>query len=197
MSPLAEPIRHAGPVPPELARELGGGERLLWSGQPLPGLRFQRSDLFLVPFSLFWCGFVFFAVASAFQKSDPPALLLFLLLFVVTGLYLVAGRFFFDAWRRARTHYAVTSERVLIVDAAPGRKVTSLALSDLRELTLQERGSGVGTISFGRGGLGALFGAIEGWPGAERHLPPRFRLLLEARRVHDLIRTAQRLARPA
>lgn len=145
MSPLAEPVRHAGPVPPEVASELGGGERLLWSGQPLPGLRLQRADLLLVPFSLFWCGFVFFALASALRTCPPPHLLVILLVFVAA----------------------------------------------------QERGSGAGTISFGSGGLGARFGVIEGWPDAERSLPPRFRLLPEARRVHEVIRTAQRLVRPA
>ena len=40
------------------------GEQILWRGTPGPGNLLTRSDFFLIPFSLFWCGGVTFAASS-------------------------------------------------------------------------------------------------------------------------------------
>ncbi len=36
------------------------GERVVWEGQPAGGLLLSSRDTFLIPFSLFWCGFAVF-----------------------------------------------------------------------------------------------------------------------------------------
>lgn len=185
----------SGPIPQEVSRELAGGERLVWTGQPVRGVRLRKSDAFLIPFSILWGGFAIFWEAMAFNSGAPFFFRLWGVPFVLVGLYLMAGRFFYEAWLRARTYYAVTSERVLIVKGGLGRTVTSLRLKTIADLSLQEAGSGVGTISFGGGTTwGSMFGAGAGWPGAERHLGHRFDLLANARSVYESIRAAQRVA---
>lgn len=184
-----------GPTPPEVSRELAGGERLVWTGQPAPGMRLRSSDLFLIPFSILWGGFAIFWESMAFTSGAPLIFRLWGVPFVLVGLYLMVGRFFHEAWLRARTYYALTSERVLIVKGGFGRTVTSLRLETITDLSLQESSSGMGTISFGGGTTrGGRFGAGAGWPGAERHLGHRFDLVLNARSVYESIRATQRLA---
>jgi hypothetical protein len=175
-----------------VSRELIEPERLLWTGQPVRGLRLRLSDVLLVPFSLVWGGFAVFWEASVIRGGGPLFFAIFGLPFVAVGLYITVGRFFYEAWRRARTHYALTSERVLIVSGGLGRTVTSLRLRTLPDLSLRESRSGLGTISFGGGSVfGGLLGGMQGWPGAGRHLGPQFDLVPAARTVYEAIRTAQ------
>ena len=68
--------------------------------------------------------------------------------FVVIGQYMIWGRFFYTAWRKGRTHYAVTSKRVLVVNAGGTRKVVSGYLDSLDAVTLTTRHDGIGTIEF-------------------------------------------------
>lgn len=51
--------------------ELEAGERLIWSGQPLQGLRFRSSDVFVIPFSLMWGGCAFFWEFTAIKQGAP------------------------------------------------------------------------------------------------------------------------------
>lgn len=52
------------------------GEQLRWVGQPDPQVHFAPADLYLVPFSLLWCGFVIFWEWQAVTSSES---LLFIL----------------------------------------------------------------------------------------------------------------------
>src|SRR6476659_2074117 len=97
--------------PPIINRELTPGERLLWSGQPLPGIRLRASDAFVIPFSILWCGFALFWEFTAVTKGAPFFFMLWGIPFVLAGLYFVFGRFFIDAGTRERTYYGVTSDR--------------------------------------------------------------------------------------
>jgi hypothetical protein len=61
-------------------RELGPGERLLWSGQPRKGLRLRPTDAWVIPFSLIWCAFAVFweimalTSVSKVQGGSPVAI---------------------------------------------------------------------------------------------------------------------------
>lgn len=154
-----------------LHRELGGDENLLWSGAPIQGLRLHKSDFLMIPFSLMWGGFAFFWEGAVLYSSNvrisatPPYvegtvtsfMALWGIPFCLMGLYVIFGRFFFDAAARAKTAYAVTDRRIIIVR---GNSVRSMAMNALPEIELKEGGNGRGSIIFG----GASLFMGTGWP---------------------------------
>ena len=121
------------------------GERLLWAGRPPRGVRLSAADAFIIPFSLLWSGFAVFWTLGAWWGGAPGLFVAFGFPFVAVGLYLIFGRFFHDAWRRGRTLYAVSSQRVLVLrgDRLVGRDIGRLAT-----LEIEQRGAGRGTIRF-------------------------------------------------
>lgn len=175
--------------------QLSADEKLLWTGRPPQGVMLQSGDLFAIPFSILWAGFAFFWETSVIASHAPFFFCLWGIPFVLIGLYITVGRFFFDARNRARTVYAVTDERVLIISGKEGSGVLSLDLRTLSNVSLQRATTGVGTITFGpehpvysRAGAG-----MRGWPGTP--LAPKFERIPDAKSVYDLIREAQKAAR--
>jgi hypothetical protein len=175
-----------------LRPELGAGERLLWSGQPRRGLRLR------IPHPVQSDVGRFCPLLGAVRLPGRRALFFRLwgIPFVLVGLYLIVGRFFADAWQRARTYYGITNERVLIVSGLFQKQVKSLALRSLSEVTLSERGDRSGSITFGA--VPVMYGwlAGSGWPGTGKQLPPSFDLIENARQVYAQIQTAQRALQP-
>jgi hypothetical protein len=55
--------------------ELNPVEKMIWTGQPQQGLLFRSSDIFVIPFNLFFCGFVIFweifAVVHIIKNGSP------------------------------------------------------------------------------------------------------------------------------
>ncbi len=150
-------------VPPDDQQHLLGqlipGERLLWAGKPDPRRIFSGEDIFLVPFSLMWCGFAVFWELSvlgigpaATEGEEAP---LFFAAwgapFVLVGLYLVFGRFIVKGWARTRTVYAVTDQRVLVVRRLWRTRVTARYISSLHDVTASIRSDGSGSIQFSGG----------------------------------------------
>jgi hypothetical protein len=168
---------------------LDRGERQLWAGAPKQGLVLRPTDAFQIPFSLLWGGFAVFWMASAIRMNAPPFFVLFGVPFVLIGVYMFAGRFITDAWRRRNTTYAVTTDRVIIESGLRTLTLTSLDLKTLPEVTLHERRDGWGTITFGPPLMSGMIRA-GGWPGTQG--PPALELIPDARRVYDIIREAQK-----
>jgi hypothetical protein len=175
-----------------LSAELGPGERLLWSGKPRGGLRLRTQDAFLIPFSLMWCGFAIFWEVGVSMHSGPllgPGLFFRLwgLPFVIIGLYLVVGRFFVDALTRGGTYYGVTTERALIVTTWLGRRLRSISLRTLGDISLSERSDQSGTITFGSSQpIQPTFGR------GSRYSPPAFEMIENVKNVYQLIQGAQK-----
>ena len=176
--------------------ELGSDEQVLWTGAPKTGLRLRPSDAVLIPFSLIWGGFAIFWEYTVINQtrskgSGVPAEFLELwgIPFVLVGLYFIFGRFFMDAYVRARTRYAVTNQRVLIVTSLRSRQVKSLSLRTLSEMSIRERPDGSGTITFGPEPPANQF-ALRGSGGNSKG-PPVFEFVDDVRAVHDVIRRAQ------
>jgi hypothetical protein len=131
------------------------GERMVWEGGPPTGFLLTGRDVFLIPFSLFWCGFITFWMwgATTATRAGPANtemwfFPLFGIPFVLIGVYFLIGRFFVDAWVRGQTRYGVTNRRVLVLRRAPFTKFAAFAIDRLPELTLEERNNGRGTIRF-------------------------------------------------
>ena len=171
--------------------ELSSGEKLLWSGQPPGGLRLRPADALMIPFSLLWAGFAVSWEFSVVRTGAPFFFRLWGIPFVLVGVYVVAGRFFVDAYARTRTFYALTNQRIIILSGLSGRQVKSLPLRALDDLSLTERADRSGTISFGsaRGPYGWMAGS--GWPGMDKYQPPAFEMIENVRPVYDQIRAAQ------
>jgi hypothetical protein len=173
--------------PDIFAGRLLPGERIIWSGQPGQGLMFSPRDIYLVPFSLMWCGFAIFWTVSATGMGAPGFFDLWGAMFVCIGLYFVLGRFLVDAWVRKGMRYAVTNRRILIARPAPFSKFMAVSLSQLPDANLNERASGRGTVRFGQ--AASMWGGRQSmglWSPA-LDATPQFLQIDDARRVFDLI----------
>lgn len=169
--------------------ELGTGERLLWAGQPRQGLFLRPSDWVQIPFSLCWGGFAFFWEWSLLHSKAPPEFGLFGVPFVAIGAYLIVGRFFVDAAQRARTTYALTSERAVIISGFTRATTKSLQLRTLSNVTLVESGDGSGTITFGAPAPWWATGG--GIPNGRAQFSPAFDSIPDVRDVYERLRRAQ------
>jgi hypothetical protein len=180
------------PLQIDTAGVLDSGESLLWRGSPKQGLVLRSSDALMIPFSLLWGGFAIFWEWGVLNSGAPTFFALWGIPFVLVGLYMIIGRFFVDAKIRAGTAYFLTERRVVIVSGLFSRKIQSLPLRTLSELSVSERPDRTGTILFGRPGAYGAFTSGMPWPGMERYSTPSFELIPEAKRVHDRILEAQR-----
>ena len=177
-------------LPPEISRLLTNRERILWSGRPKQGLMLRSSDAALIPFSLMWGGFAIFWETTAVMSGAPFFFRLWGIPFVLVGLYLIAGRFFADAWERGKTVYVITNERVLIVGGLLKRTVTSLELRTLPEMSLSLAGDDKGTLTFGSGS-NAGWGRFRFGNQTSPPPPPQFEAIPDAAKVMACIRDAQ------
>jgi hypothetical protein len=169
---------------------LNRGERQLWAGLPGQGITFSAADLAVVPFMLMWTGFACFWEYMVIRSHGPLFMKLWGLPFIGIGLYMLVGRFFADAWRRKRTSYAVTSERVIIATTMRSLEMQCIDLRSLGDITLIEKRDGSGTIVFGPAVLAKLNLPVRGVAQV-----PRLENIPDVRRVYDLLREAQQAAR--
>ncbi|MBC3910649.1 hypothetical protein [Undibacterium umbellatum] len=179
---------------PQITSQLSSNERLLWSGQPRQGFMLQATDLFMIPFSLMWGGFALFWEYTVITSNAPLLFWLWGIPFVLIGLYMIIGRFFFEALQRAKTFYAVTDERVLIVSGIFTSSITSLNLHSLGELSLTEGKNGEGSVIFGHNPLANLLAGFSGLAGTLNSKMTQFRSIAGAKQVFDLIHQTKRMS---
>ena len=168
--------------------DLGAGERLLWSGAPRQGVVWRATDLVMVPFSLMWGGFAIFWETIALRHA-PFFFALWGVPFVVIGLYMSIGRFFYDAWRRRHTYYGLTNQRAIIATRSPARSLRSFSLASLTNVVLQESANGAGSILLGPNVAPTPWMRQGGM--LSTNFENSFEMLSDAKRVFDLIREAQ------
>lgn len=183
--------------------ELASGESIAWAGQPKPGVIFHKEDAFLVPFSLLWGGFAVFweAAVSGFWGSGDKSVWSFGVLwgipFVLAGQYLIWGRFFYAAWLKRLTHYAVTSRRVIVVQDSWKRQMASAYIDALPTIVKQGGSNGIGTLSFAQ--AQPMWSNNRGW-GAWNGLSvgsvPTFVDIEDVESVYRLVSDLRERARP-
>jgi hypothetical protein len=173
-----------------LSTELAPSEGLLWSGKPHGGIRLRGTDGLMIPVSIFWCGFAIFWETAVVANRAPFFFTLWGIPFVLAGFYLVFGRFLVDALVRSRTVYGVTNERILIVSTWFGRRVRSIGLRALSDISMSQRSDGSGTITFGPvQSFGQAFGLGSR---GNRHSSPSFEMIQNVKSVYQLIVSAQK-----
>jgi hypothetical protein len=169
---------------------IGHGEHIIWAGQPRQGMFLQVQDIFMIPFSFAWGGFAIFWTYMAWGSGAPSFMALFGLPFVAVGLYLMLGRFIFDARSRAGTYYGVTDQRILFVRSR-GKAVTSLELRSVKEITLTENARGRGTILFGATLQSPPYARSAVAINRSAGLVPMFVQISRAKEVYEQIHRAQ------
>jgi hypothetical protein len=148
----------------------------------------------MIPFSLLWGGFAFFWEASVVSSGAPAFFAFWGIPFVLVGAYIIVGRFFADARLRRATVYGLTSTRVIVLTGLFARRVKSLSLRTLTDLSLTERADRSGTITFGAVHPWASWAGAMPWPGLAQYQSPCFELIVDARSVYNRIREAQKAA---
>ncbi len=139
-----------------------------------------------------WGGFAIFWFAMAVGNGAPIFFALWGLPFVLIGLYLIAGRFFWDIYQRSKTFYAVTDQRVLILSSGMmGQNLRAINPKSVSEIGMDLRDDGSGTITFGTAPFFYGMG-YGGFGRSRRYAPPAFEGVPDARSVYTLIQRVQR-----
>jgi len=135
--------------------ELLSNETILWTGRPKTSVIFHKQDGYLIPFSLLWGGFAIFweaGVAGYWGNTANTQPSYFMMLwgipFIVIGQYFIWGRFFVAAWKKQRTFYVVSNQRVIVIQNGRNRKVASAYLDSLATLIKENSSGGTGTLRF-------------------------------------------------
>jgi len=173
--------------------ELNPGERIIWSGQPQQGFILRPADIFMIPFSLLWGGFAFFWEFMVVSEGAPLFAMFWGIPFVLVGLYMIVGRFFFDRAQRSKTYYALTNERAIIISGVFNQNTKMLDLKKLPEINISTKGNGKGTITFGASHPMAWMYAGNSFPNMGRYqIAPSFEMIEDARTVYQHIKRLQR-----
>ena len=172
--------------PKEIVRTaIESHERLLWTGAPVRGIRLRPLDALLVPLSLMWGGFAIVWETVVVRNGAPWFFALWGIPFVIVGIYLIAGRFFVDAWLRAKTAYAVTDRAAYVVREGPFAVTRRLTGSALDAVSLSPASGSKGTIEFSSSPMWwSRAAGFRIWNGASSD---RFDAIADARTVFDLI----------
>lgn len=128
---------------------LRSGEWLRWTGRPDPAVNFAPVDMFMIPFSILWCGFAVFWLTMAVNLGAPIFFMLFGAVFVLVGLYFVFGRFLFKRRDKRSTVYGLTDSRAIVAKGARSSQDIPLAGSPTQ--VKRSRDGRHATILFGQG----------------------------------------------
>ena len=125
---------------------LAPGEYVLHRCKPGKGRLFTSQDVFMIPFSIFWCGFAFFWEITAIRSGAPYFFCLFGLPFVCVGLYMVFGRYIWTAYIRKHTAYVITNRRII---RRRGNRMDIQDGATMPAMHITQFPDGNGTITFG------------------------------------------------
>ena len=170
----------------KLQEHLDSNEKLIWTGRPKKGITFRLEDLFLIPFSLLWCGFAIFWFIGAWTSGAPFLFAMFGIPFVIIGLIFVFGRFIIDAKQREHTFYGLTNDRIIIKSGIFKQSVRSFNIKTMSDIECSEKKDKSGTIAIGPKNPWMFMGAgMSWWPGIKA--APSLELIQDVRKVYNQI----------
>ena len=118
--------------PPGWEGLLAQGERILWQGRPVPGVIWREiwhvqlfMGVFFCVFSALWTRGVYWMGGRMPEGMGGGLLTIFPVfgaLFFGVGLYMIAGRLFWDAFVRGRTWYTLTNQAAYVATDLFGKR---------------------------------------------------------------------------
>ena len=162
---------------------LAGGEYIIWQGRPEKGGLFTRQEMFMIPFSLVWCGFAIYWEITAVKSGAPLFFKAWGMMFVLMGLYLVFGRFITQKRKLDRARYVITDKKIMLLQSG---KMEVLDRNTLPPLSLSVGKDGKGTINIGMVSVTRRNGAYSQQPAYQ------LRNIAEVSRVWELLTTQLR-----
>lgn len=143
----------------QLKQTLIDREKLLWTGRPKTGLMLHASDIYVIPFSIVWLGFLLFSDGDDLFKSIN----FFKIPFLCFGLYFLIGRFFWNSKERKHITYGVTTTRILIKSGVFFEEIKSYDIKSFSNIELSLKKDGYGTIELNDGGFLNRIGMKPNW----------------------------------
>ena len=123
---------------------LSSDEVVLWEGKPENGHLLIPEDAFIIPFSIFWSGGAFSALAVSLSDFVLPFFAISLF-FSVIGAYISVGRFVHKAYIRKHTYYVITNKKIF---SCYKNKVKIRNRHSIAEMHLKTYKDGCGNIVF-------------------------------------------------
>jgi hypothetical protein len=178
--------------------ELTAGERIEWCGKPYQGIFFEKEDIVrLIPNIVFSSLFVFIFLRFFLNIISFLGIVVFIILSTLvtfSAISMLAGKLIIGPWRRRKTFYAVTNQRIIIISGIENRNIKSIRLNGLKEINVSYRKNGKGIIRFGN--------AVETpWDSrftthlyylVERNVyNPEFDMIDDVKKVYNLIKKLQ------
>jgi hypothetical protein len=146
----------------ELQAYVSKDEELIWTAAAKKGIVFESGDIYNVFIAIVWC---LGAIAWAIIGFSMGAPLWFIASIgipgVVTGLYLLYGRFMIDAIKRKNTIYGLTENNIIIQSGLYKRRVKIININSIASMVLyNEKADGSGNISLRHNRL-AMWGYVN------------------------------------
>lgn len=157
------------------------GAQTVWTGQPMPGLRLRNGDLLMSLFGIPWTGFAVFWTFGAANSGGGIFFTLWGVMFICIGVYFTVGHYFWDAYVRSRTYYALTADgSAVIVTDLFGAGAKRLYLPSVGAIGFEVRADGSGSVTFGEASQ------AQWWQNRSSSRPPAFEFIPNASEVYDL-----------
>ncbi|MCC7298307.1 MAG: hypothetical protein IT244_08245 [Bacteroidia bacterium] len=172
-------------------------EKILWLGQPKQGFFLRSSDFIMIPFSIFFVAGPTFTMVTLYQESVPFAFKIFIVPFFLVGLYLFVGRFWVDIQKRKQTFYAITGNRILIVQNTKKQQVFSVNIAAETHFEFYQTKNGFGTINIGDQSNYFFRSSGNSLLGTQMNSSPAFEAIPEVKKVFQLLMYIKRGENPS
>ncbi len=123
---------------------MSNDEYIVWKGKPGKGKLFEAEDIFLIPFSIIWCGGALVWTSIAISEMILTFILIGIF-FSTVGLYISVGRYVHKIYRRKNTRYIITNKKVL---TCYKNRISTLNRSCIFQMNMKTYKDGNGNITF-------------------------------------------------